>query len=336
MNKIIFSSLIAIFLIGLSCDKDNPSDGGKSPCGGIDPLIIPESPYSNPIWHPSGKFIGFNHTPLVNITYPYGEGCWGEQHFSYDSTGFWLIDSDGTNMHRIFPHTLQNPVWSPDGEWIAYVSGAQIFKMKFTGTTFDTATIVQLTNGGRNFFPAWSPDGEWIAYNRSICEGPSTCGIWMMSASGQNQRFLAAYGNYPDWHRYATKVLYRTRAITRTGQPIGDSLWQFDISTNSRGLLTVLSGINLDNRYPKYSPNGTKIAFWSSGNLWIMDSTGSNLLQLTTTGVDVDFGLPFSWSPVGDKIIYTRYQSTDWTMKNGVLWTIDVNSKIEKQFTFNP
>lgn len=88
--------------------------------------------------------------------------------------------------------------------------------------------------------------------------------------------------------------------------------------------------------HPKYSPDRTRIAFWSSGNVWIMDSTGSNLRQLTTTGVDVDFGLPFSWSPVGDKIIYTRYQSTDWTMKNGVLWMIDVNARAETQFTFNP
>ncbi|MDE3056639.1 MAG: PD40 domain-containing protein [Bacteroidota bacterium] len=57
--------------------------------------------------------------------------------------------------------------------------------------------------------------------------------------------------------------------------------------------------------------------------------------QLTTYYVDVDFGSPFSWSPDGSKIIYTAYQSNDWSLKNGVLWMIDVNSKTEAQFTFN-
>ncbi len=320
----------------LSCKKDGPVDNGKPPCGSSDPLIVAEPSYDSPIWHPSGQFIGFNHTPLVVITYPYGEGCWGDQLFNRNSTGFWLIDTDGTNMRRIFPYKLQSPAWSPDGQWIAFVADAQIFKMQFTGMTFDTTTITQLTFGGRNFLPAWSADGQWIAYNKSICEGPNTCGIWIMSASGQNHRFLASYGNYPNWDRHTTRVLYLTPTITETGQTLGDSVWQFDIISNARILLTAVSGINLDNRHPKYSPDGARIAFWSNSNLWIMDSTGTNLRQLTAEGVTTDFGIPFSWSPDGTQIVYTRYQSNKWTYANGVLWILDVNSGAQRQLTFNP
>ncbi len=330
MHKIILFSFIVITALSFSCRKDNPIDGSKPPCGGIDLGIVPHPPYDSPIWHPSGQFIGFNHTPLQNIVYP--DPCNPEQKFASDSTGFWLINSDGTNMRRIFPYTLQSPAWSPDGEWIAFVSNAQIFKMRFTVNTFDTTTLAQLTTGGENFYPAWSPDRQWIAYNSAICEGPKTCGIWMVSSINQQKQFLASYGNSPCWNfNSPNKILYATTAINLKGQVVGDSLWIFNINTNINSFFTFIGGQNNDSRCLHYSPDGTKIAFWSSGNLWIMDTTGNNQYQLTFHGADD----AFSWMPSGDKIVYTRYQSTDWTMNNGVLWMIDINSKTETQFTFN-
>lgn len=334
ISKITLSCFVILIILSLSCQKDNPVDG-KPPCGGIDPLIVPEPPYNSPIWHRNGQFIGFNHTPLKRITYPYGEGCWGLQEFAGDSTGFWLINPDGTNMRRIFPYTLQTPAWSPDGEWIAFVAGVQIFKMRFTGTTFDTTTLVQLTTEGRNFFPAWSPDGQWIVYNKSICEGLNTCGIWLMTSSGTNHRFLAAYGNFPSWHPSGTRIVYWTVAVTQGGQTIGDSLWTYNINANAKTILTFIGGQNRDSRHAKYSPDGSKIGFYSSNNLWLMDTTGTNQQQLTTQGVDVSFGLPFSWSPDGTKIVYTVYRSNDWGYENGVLWMLNPGTGEKRQLTFN-
>lgn len=196
-QRILVPFFISLLLfISFSC-KDSPVDS-KLPCGGIDPGIVPEPPYDSPIWHPSGKFIGFNHTPLKSITYPYGENCWGEQHFDRDSTGFWLINVDGTNMRRIFPYKLQNPAWSPDGQWIAFVLNAQIYKMKFTGTVFDTTTLTQLTFEGRNFFPSYSADGQWIVYDTNKENPNGGYRIWKMRNNG-TEKSLVIEGRMPCW-----------------------------------------------------------------------------------------------------------------------------------------
>ena len=166
--------LCFLLLLFSACkDGGNPINGDKPPCPPI--RIAAPSPYGEPVWHPSGGFIGFNYMPLIRITYPYGEHCQGEYEWKWDSSGYWLIKPDGTNMRRVFPYGLEMVSWSPDGEWIAFGAGAQIYKMRFTGTTFDTTTLTQLTFEGRNFLPAWSPNPgggaseQWIAYDNTIC-----------------------------------------------------------------------------------------------------------------------------------------------------------------------
>ena len=311
-------------------------------CGGIDPLIVPRPPYDSPIWHPSGKFIGFNHTPLRAVMYP--NPCYPQQAADYNLTGFWLFNVDGTNLRRIFPYTLLSPAWSPDGNWIAFCmpmgDEVQTFKMRFTGATFDTTTMVQLTSEGRNFFPAWSPDGQWIAYDSNNKSPNGMNFIWIMKFDGTLKERIAytpSIGEIrePNYSPDGQFIVHQRYVNNATGSP---EIFIMDTFGNNLKQLTFnqVDPYLRDNRNPRYSPNGTTIAFWSNANLWKMDSIGNNVQQLSTQGVDVSLGLPFSWSPDGSKIVYTRYQSTDWTTNNGVLWMIDVASKKETQFTFNP
>ena len=330
--------ICAIILISLfGCNSINPVD--YPPCGHTDPGIVPEPAYNSPIWYPSGQFIGFNHTPLASISYPYGEGCWGEQHFNWDSTGFWVINPDGTNMHRIFPFTLQDPAWSPDGQWIAFVAGVQIYKMRFTGTTFDTTTLVQLTTESRNFFPAYSPDGQWIAFD-SDNESPNGMDfIWKIKVDGLAKERIAydpSEGEIrmPNWSpdsQYIVHIRYL----------VGISTPEIFVMDSSGSNPIRLTFNNAADYYPRYSAVSTLIAFTSqlSGGqpqIWIMNSDGSNKSQLTSTGVDATFGLPFSWSPDGSSIVYTDYRSNDWTYDNGTLWVLDPSAGGKRQLTFNP
>lgn len=332
-SALIFAVALAAFA---GCiDQGNRINGDNSPCGGTTPGIVSQPPYDSPIWHPSGRFIGFNHTPLIGVEYPFGKHCWGEQYFAEDSSGFCLANPDGSNIRRIFPFPLQRPVWSPDGQWIAFDLNNQIFKMRFTGATFDTSTMVQLTSVGSNYIPSWSPDGQWIAYNESVCDAQTACGIWLMPSDGTTHTFLSPYGNFPSWDNSGNRILFITTAVLSSGIVIGDSLWYYDMTRRADHFFMFLGDGNKDNRYAQYSPEGTKIVLWSSGNLWSMDTVGSNLRQISSQGVDVSFGSPFSWSPDGKKIVYTVYRPDNWGNENGVIWVFDFVTGEKTQITFN-
>jgi TolB protein len=76
-----------------------------------------------------------------------------------------VADADGANQRRILESSrpLMSPAWSPDGQWLAYVS----FETKHS------AVYVQLVSTGErrqvsaragiNGAPAWSPDGHKLA-----------------------------------------------------------------------------------------------------------------------------------------------------------------------------
>jgi len=63
------------------------------------------------------------------------------------------------------------------------------------------------------------------------------------------------------------------------------------------------------NRLPVFSSDGSKIAFCSnsggSNQIWIMNSDGTGLNQLTNTAPNIYMGSPISWSPDGNKIAYS-------------------------------
>jgi Tol biopolymer transport system component len=70
-----------------------------------------------------------------------------------------------------------------------------------------------------------------------------------------------------------------------------------------------ISNSTADDWWPKWSPDGTRLAFVSNRNgnndIFIVNADGGGLFQLTTS--DQDDHTP-SWSPDGRQIVYTSYQ----------------------------
>ena len=72
--------------------------------------------------------------------------------------------SDRVERHMLPSVTTgpADPVWSPDGEWIAFSMRGDIWKVPAGG-----GSAVALTKGPHyHFEPAWSPDGQQLALTK--------------------------------------------------------------------------------------------------------------------------------------------------------------------------
>lgn len=301
--------LLFICLLGLllgSCRK-NTSSEKQQPCPGW--CGVPDFSILDyqPAWSPSGKHIAYYHIDK-----------------EISKNGIYLIKPDGSE-NRLWHRGVgaETPTWSPDGQWIAFSEGAQIWKKKLNGDS-----LIQITNSGRNFFPAWSPDGKWIAYGQSICNVSNACGLWIVAIDGEKTTFLINYGNFPAWDPKNMEILYQTRLVQSNGHVLGDSLWSYNLGSGLKKPLTILTGNNYSNNYFKYSIDN-KIAFTSqpqngSPQIWVMHADGTNQKQLTQTG-----GYTADWSPDGNKIVYTDSRAV-----NGRLWIMDAYGTDKHQLTF--
>jgi Tol biopolymer transport system component len=93
--------------------------------------------------------------------------------------------------------------------------------------------------------------------------------------------------------------------------------------------------------YPSFSPDGTKIAFNSNANnirnIFVMNSDGTNLQQLTSTGLDSQA----AWSPDGTKIAFASNRTgafqiftmnPDGTNQTNISTLIDNGRIVNDQF----
>ena len=116
-----------------------------------------------------------------------------------------IMDADGSNKQRIFTAgsgSAFGPVWSPDGQWIAFGLGgylqarrtkpATIMLVRRDGTGARELTPDSLNAG----FPSWSPDGKRIVYRAwGATEGLRILNV----ADGSVQVLTTAYDNLPFW-----------------------------------------------------------------------------------------------------------------------------------------
>ena len=324
MKKIIWYSFLSITLFLFSCKGLN--------CGCISLALYSDSPYDSPVWHPSGKYIGFNHTPVQSIYYDYhGKeecGCKPDiiVKFYNDSTGFWLINTDGSNMHRILPYRLNQPAWSPDGKWIAYSNKAQVWIMPFDGEKFDTTAVQIIPFNGNVYNPAWSPDGKKIAFQNNLINDSLKKGIWIYTLETKKSELAGLNGNYPTWTLISNSIAYLNN---------GDSIISYNTEAKTSNLVRNLKIQNVENKNLLYSFDGVTIGFISYNTitndlqLYKINSDGTGLTKITT-----DACYQFSWSPNG-KLVYVNYDYYNIDKTKSTLWVMDTDGSNKHSLTYN-
>ncbi|MGH2980198.1 MAG: TolB family protein [Solirubrobacterales bacterium] len=202
------------------------------------------------------------------------------------------------------------PVWSPDGERVAFQQGTGVNPEIWTARA-DGTDLRRLTNNAdADRHPAWSPDGMKIMFASDRSSGTALSDLFMMNADGTGQVAITNTANvdevHPSWSPDGTRLAFSRDGDIATMNPDGTGL----------AMLTATEDFEIE---PDWSPNGTQLVYRSGINtddeIWRMNANGSGVTNLTNSGSTVE-ERPV-WSPAGDRIAFTKgafSMAEVWTM----------------------
>ena len=260
----------------------------------IDQLLSIESVVSGaPAWSPDGDAILFQSSlsgGLVTLS-PDG-GFPTRVPIEMGSSGHFLAS--------------QMPGWSPQGNWISYVSDKGGSPEIWIWSAAD-GTEVQLTElGGRINSMTWSPDERSIAF---AGDRYGNYDIWTVEVATRRVRRIASdkrYEVFPTWTPDSQRILYVRL----------DDTWEdhdvIAVDPDGGNPRTVLQdrdffdyGAGTTFGYPRVSPDGSQILFRShrSGwiNYWLAPIDGGEPRPIAAAEADQSGA---TWSPDGRAIAY--------------------------------
>jgi Tol biopolymer transport system component len=251
---------------------------------------------ADPAWSPTGSKIAFAR-------------------FSSNESNeeIFVMNADGSGVIRLTNNlaTNRSPAWSPDGSKIAFVTNRvdhdEIFVMKANG-----AGVTQLTHNlpvegcssclKREESPSWSPDGTKIAFLHPYSLNGGLV-IYVMNANGTGVTRLFTRFDFirpiflarVSWEPITGKII----AFDAQQAPIslGPRTYDIWVVNSTGGTASKRTNNPANDRYPAWSPDGTKIAFESDrdGNFEIYAISSSGAVTRLTNNAAFD-GEP-AWGP---------------------------------------
>jgi TolB protein len=256
------------------------------------------------------KILGIRGAFATRIAYVSVEGQPPAQKFQLI-----VADADGENQRLVLEsrYPLMSPAWSPDGQWLAYVS----FESK------RSAIWVQLVRTGErrqvsaragiNGAPVWSPDGKKLALTLGGSSGNPD--IYVLELQTQNLVKITddpAIDTEPAWSPDG-KSLYFTS--DRAGGP---QIYRIGVNPGDRPKRITFSG-NYNAR-PRVSADGNLLAMVTldSGNyrVAVQDLNSGSVRVLSKGHLDES---P-SFAPNGATLMFSEREGN-----HGVLATVSVD-----------
>ena len=224
-------------------------------------------------------------------------------------------------------HLKQRPIWSPDGQWLAFTrhEGATIFL--FVRSADGKIERRLTTHNNPEFDADWSPDGKRLvlAYDKSS-PNQGDIDVNIMNVDGSDFKPLAgtdgklSHEEWPSWSPDGNWIAYSS---TRDDN---QELYVVKPDGSQRKRLTTDLGIDA---HPAWSPDSKRIVFatsrWGDMELAVMNADGTGLTRLTESpGLD-DYP---RWSPDGKRIAFASNRDG-----NLEIYTIDPDGKNPRNHT---
>jgi TolB protein len=241
------------------------------------------------------KIVGVRGAFATRIAYVAIDGTPPAQHYQLI-----VADADGENAHLVLDSRLpiMSPAWSPDGQWLAYVS----FESKLPGV------YVQLVRSGErrlvsarvgvNGAPTWSPDGKKLALTLSGRNGNPD--VYILDLTNQNLTRITddpAIDTEPEWAPDGRSLYFTS---DRAGSP---QVYQVGIEGGHPKRITFEGSYNAR---PRISPDGTQLAMVTLDNgnyrIGVQDLASGAVRVLSHGHLDES---P-SFAPNGATLIYSE------------------------------
>ena len=246
----------------------------------------------------------------------------------------YIMDPDGHHQINLTDHHADDtePVWSPTGEQILFVSDREgvpdLYFMEPDGSNVHRI----FKEKEYRETPIWSPDGEWIVYvhkrfQLNIARKDGT------EVEALTELFNPSYV-HPDWSPDGTTIAYdvirkqRTHLIdlqTRTIEPLLPEL-QFRIHNaewSSDGKRIAFAGIPKD--------QDLHLIKFDNATIYIINRDGTGLKQI------VDEVGPAArnpvWSPRGDTLLFQQAVDKGERIANTQLFKVSLERPNPKQLT---
>ncbi len=241
----------------------------------------------NPAWSPDGTCIVFE----------------SDRDGNYE---IYLVNADGSGPVRLTHHPDGDygPLWSPDGSKILFgrFSEGQSAMYSMNADGSDQRRL------GRGFRPVLSPQGSRIAFDAYMNEIKSHQ-VFVMDAGGSHVTRLthtAAYESAPRWSPDGSKLVFFSMRDFYPYENLRQAPSEIYVMSADGSTQTRLTVLNGNSKYPRWSPDGSRIGFESdaSGNeeIYIMNADGSELTNITNHPAQER---NVAWSPDGSKIIFS-------------------------------
>ena len=221
------------------------------------------------------------------------------------------------------------PVWSPDGQQIAFVSTRSgnwdIWIMNRDGSDQQPLT----TYSGLDTAPAWSPDGTLIAFASTQLNLQGVAQLWLMGLDGTNPQPVGSRPHnkqlFPAWSPSGRELAFIAEPMN---EPAHLQLQRIDVHTAT---IRTLAKEHVSFAASSWHPDGKRIAFVRTPRqkkeIWTITPEGRDPQPLLA---DQANNSDPQWSPDGTRLAFRSDRSGSQE-----IWLLNLTTRQLQQLSFH-